>query len=81
MVDPVLLLQVRLPVTHMDLGGMETMQASVNMDAWLDQLIAIAAPVLLVRPAPQTLSSPRRCCSPCPPPSPAPPSSASTAWC
>ena len=37
-----------MPITRMDLGGMESMQATVNMDPWLDKAIAIAAPLLLV---------------------------------
>ena len=37
-----------MPITRMDLGGMEAMQATVNMDPWLDKAIAIAAPLLLV---------------------------------
>ena len=40
--------QVKMPITRMDLGGMESMQATVNMDPWLDKAIAIAAPLLLV---------------------------------
>ena len=35
-------------ITRMDLGGMEAMQATVNMDPWLDKAIAIAVPLLLV---------------------------------
>jgi len=40
-------IKVRLPITHMDLGGMESMQATVDMDEWLDLLVAVAAPLLL----------------------------------
>ena len=43
-----ILTQVKMPITRMDLGGMESMQATVNMDPWLDKAIAIAAPLLLV---------------------------------
>ena len=39
---------MKKPITWMDLGGMEAMQATVNMDPWLDKAIAIAAPLLLV---------------------------------
>jgi len=41
-------IKVKMPITRMDLGGMESMQATVNMDPWLDKAIAIAAPLLLV---------------------------------
>lgn len=41
-------IKVKMPITRMDLGGMESMQATVNMDPWLDKVIAIAAPLLLV---------------------------------
>lgn len=44
----IILTQVKMPITRMDLGGMESMQATVNMDPWLDKVIAIAAPLLLV---------------------------------
>ena len=43
-----ILAQVKMPITRMDLGGMESMQATVSMDPWLDKAIAIAAPLLLV---------------------------------
>ena len=35
-------------ITRMDLGGMEAMQAVVNMDPWLDKAFAIATPPLLL---------------------------------
>jgi len=41
-------IKVKMPITRMDLGGMESMQATVSMDPWLDKAIAIAAPLILV---------------------------------
>jgi len=45
-------LQVKKPITWMDLGGMEAMQAVLNMDPWLDKAFTIATlpppPLLLV---------------------------------
>ena len=35
-------LQVKKPITWMDLGGMEAMQAVLNMDPWLDKAFTIA---------------------------------------